>query len=98
MDGLKGFAWEKATVTNAEKKGTPATYGGTGYRSARAALITVETNGIRLRYDGGAANATDGHVIAAGASILIEGNSSVRNMSMYRSGAADATVQITYLR
>lgn len=98
------YDFEKLTVTNVVSNPTatkttvavPADPGRA--RRARAALISVETNGIRYRFDGGNPSATDGHPAAAGETILIEGIEAVKRLKFIRSGGADATVQITYFR
>lgn len=95
-----GFAYEKITVSSTAIGGTSATYAPVvdgGAPRAKAALITVETNPIRIKYSGGAATATDGHLLAAGDSIRIEGAASVAQISMIRTGS-DATVHVTYER
>jgi hypothetical protein len=64
-------------------------------KSAVRAFITVETQPIRIRYDGTAATATVGHLLAIGDYITIDGQENVSNISMIRQ-AVDGVVNITY--
>lgn len=59
-------------------------------------FITVESNTILIRWDGGTAGAgAGGHKLTSGSSITIEGERNCSNVSMIRD-TADATVKITY--
>lgn len=90
-----GFAYEKMTVTNAVKTLTAATYV-SGDKKARVAYLSVETNGVNFTYDGTTPSATEGHLLNAGESITINGYANISQFKMFRSGAADATVKVTY--
>lgn len=83
------IAWEKITVT------TTAATGITPERQGRSALISVETNPVRIRYDGGAATATDGHLLNAGDTIRITSADDLAKTSVIAIGA-NAVLQITY--
>lgn len=83
------ISWEKITV------GTVTATGITPERQARRALITVETNSVRIRYDGGAATSTDGHLVPAGSQMVLLGTQNIIDASLIAI-TADATVQITY--
>lgn len=58
------------------------------------AFVTVETNSIRVRWDGTAPTASVGHLLTAGSSLTIIGESNVTNFRMIRA-TADAVVMIT---
>lgn len=70
-----------------------------GFRKrAVKAWLTVETDQVRLRYDGTAPTSTNGHLLGVGDSIVVEGEGNVSNIRLIRSSGAsvDAAVQITY--
>ncbi len=94
---LQGFAYEKITVSGTAVGGTVGTYAPTDHPRAKSALVTTETNSIRIKYHGGAATAAEGHLLAAGASFRVDGAASVAAISMIATGA-DAAVHITYER
>lgn len=62
---------------------------------AKRAVITIETNGVRWRDDGTAPTAAVGHPIAAGAPAF-EYEGVLGAVQFIRSGAADATLNVTY--
>jgi hypothetical protein len=67
-------------------------------RRCKSVFITVETNSIRIRWDGGdPVSAGVGHLLAGGDSIEINGETTVRKVRMIRE-SADATVRVTYSR
>ena len=63
-------------------------------KRAVSALISVETNSIRLRIDGTDPDASTGHLLAAGDYITIQGESNISRLKMIRA-SADAVVQVT---
>lgn len=67
-----------------------------GGRVKRAvkAFITVETNSIRVRWDGTNPDASTGHLLTAGSSLTITGDQNVSKLRLIRS-SADATVMVT---
>lgn len=65
------------------------------HKRAIRIFVTVETNSVRMRWDGTVPDATTGHLLAAGDSIYLEGESNVGNLKMIRA-TADAVVSITY--
>lgn len=65
-------------------------------KSAARAFITVETAGMRLRFDGVAPTTSVGHLIAAGDYITIDGVENVSNIKMIRATGSDSTVNVTY--
>jgi hypothetical protein len=62
---------------------------------ASKVFLSVETNPVRLRWDGGDPTAALGHLLTAGTSIEIEGEKNVRQLRMIRQGGADGTVMVT---
>ena len=60
------------------------------------ALLTVETDAIRVRYDGIAPTAASGHQVQAGQALSIDSPYDIERFKMIRSGSADATVLISY--
>jgi hypothetical protein len=94
----KWFAYEKLTVPVAGVHLTAATYNpATDPQSAKAALIIVEADQIRLRITGAAehATATDGMLLSPGQSFLIEGSQNIKDAHMIRV-TNDATVHVHY--
>jgi hypothetical protein len=91
------FAHEAITVSNTAIGFTTAT-SVSGDFPASAAIVSVETDAIRYRIDGGnpvAAGA--GHPVASGTTILITGQKNVQNFKAIRE-TTDATIRVTYLR
>jgi hypothetical protein len=97
VPGLVAFAFETLTVSTTALGGTVATFAPDGELPAQSVLISVETNTIRFRYDGGDPSAALGHALAAGASYLLQGAENIANLKMIRA-SADATVMLTYER
>lgn len=64
-------------------------------RDARFAVITVESQPIRYRTDGTDPDATTGHALAATDILILDNFDDIRRLRMIRSGASDATVQVT---
>lgn len=62
---------------------------------AREILLTVETNPCRFRIDGGAPTATVGHLLPAGATMLIQGSNAARNLALIDTAAGASVVSIT---
>jgi len=92
-------AFEKIAVsTTAIGFTTTNIYPASGVQIPRsAALISVETNSIRVRTDGSDPTATDGHLLAAGDYMMIMGTTAMSQLKMIRA-SADATVQVTFYR
>lgn len=57
--------------------------------------VTVNSNAVNYRYDGGDPTTSAGHTIPTNGTVLIEGNQAIQQFRMIRSGALDATVAIT---
>lgn len=72
------------------------TSGGATRRGQRA-LVTVESQQIRFRYDGTAPTSTEGHVAGDGDQIEIVGYDNINNFRAIRHSAAtaDATIRVT---
>lgn len=90
--------FEKISVTDTATGFTAATYAPTGQPAATKALVTVETAAVRYRSDGTAADATTGHLLDPGDSILIEGTDAIVDASFIRSTSTSGTIQVTYYR
>jgi hypothetical protein len=83
-------AFETLTVTNAVAKIlTAVTYG-----TATNALITVEGNSVRVRWDGTAPTTTVGHLCVVGTMLEIAGHDITHFKAI--SVGADATLSVTY--
>lgn len=61
------------------------------------ALVTVETNPIRVRFDGTNPTASVGHLFNAGDSFVVSGQNAVSKLRMIATGS-NATVNCTYFR
>lgn len=57
------------------------------------AVLTVETDSIRIKTDGGNPSSGDGHLVRVGQRIVIEGPKDIGNFRMVRA-TTDATVTI----
>lgn len=62
---------------------------------ADRARITVATNPVRYRYDGGAPTATVGHYLAADGETEIVGRKNIANLRFIRVGGSDGVVSAT---
>ena len=67
-------------------------------KRASRALIAVESGSLRIRVDGGAATADDGHKLGAGDSILLEHADHIAKASLRRVGPSACTVTVSYLQ
>jgi hypothetical protein len=61
------------------------------------ALFTIETNAIRVRFDGTAPTAAVGHLFQPGDTFTVTGQTNVTKVKMIRQ-TADASVSVTYFR
>ena len=67
-----------------------------GFRKrAKAALISVETQSVRLRFDGTAPTASVGHLLATGDYVLVRGEDNVSRILLIRTGT-DGAATLTY--
>lgn len=95
----KAFAYEEITVGATAKFLTIATYRPAGQNGAMMAFISVETDNIRFRIDGGTPTSTVGHPVLAtstsvGSFIICE--AALPRLQMIRSGSVDAAIKVTY--
>jgi len=91
-----GFAYESLTVSTTAIALSAASYIA-GNKKAQVAHITIETNPINYTYDGVTTpTAAIGHNLVATSTIEIEGHNNIVNARFIRSGAADATIKVTY--
>jgi hypothetical protein len=58
-------------------------------------FISVETNSMRVRWDGTAPTASVGHLLAAGDTLTISGEQNCANVKLIRV-SADGTAMVTY--
>lgn len=65
------------------------------HKRAIKAFITVESNSVRMRFDGTSPTASVGHLLANGDSVTIQGESNVSKLKFIRV-TNDATIQVTY--
>lgn len=98
--GYPAYAFESITVSSTAVGFTPTTYtvaeGATGQRRTPAwALVTVESQSIRYRTDGGNPTASVGHLLTAGDALVLD---HPRDVQMFRAirVSSDATIQVTY--
>jgi hypothetical protein len=91
--------FEKITVSSTTTGPTASkltkTATGSFAMSAARVLFTVETDSIRIRFDGTNPDATTGHLLTAGSTFTLNGVENISNLKMIRV-TTDATVQITY--
>jgi len=90
--------YEKITVSSTALGATSTIYtkdaGGGKVIHASKAFISVETESIRIRWDGGTPTSALGHLLVAGDSIEIEGRANIRQLRMIRI-TNDAAVHVT---
>lgn len=106
MKDLTPFARERLTVSTTNKQLTPATYldeanyGKNSHFFAKAAKLKVEgANGIWLDETGDTPSATVGVSLTSSSDpYWIVGLEAIRKVTMQRSGAADAAVEVVYYR
>lgn len=89
------YAYERLTVTNAVVQQLNAVY----RASSGAIFITVETNNIRYRVDGGNPSAINGHLVVAATyqNLWLTDSKSIRDFRMIGIGG-NAIVSVTYYR
>lgn len=66
------------------------------FKRAVRAFITVETQSIRVRFDGTDPDTSTGHLLAAGDFMTLEGESNVSKARLIRATGSDGTAQVTY--
>ena len=87
------FYYEKVTVSTDAVSRLNQTY----REDSKGIFLTVETNSIRFRIDGGDPDANDGHIVIAGGNVYLIDSKSVRNLRMIAVGGS-ATVIVTYYK
>jgi len=93
-----GFAQEKITVSTTAIGPTAATRAPAGEAPAKAALVTIITQPVRLWTTGTNPDSSTGIRLAANDTMLIVGEANVSQLRMIREGGSDATANIQYLR
>ena len=65
---------------------------------ARVAFITVEDNEIRMNLDPGVTvtATTNGHELAAGTSVVLDGTAVLNDVRFIRTGAGSGVIRVTY--
>jgi hypothetical protein len=87
------FAFESVTVTNAAAVGlTQATYD-----AARMAVITVEDNPVRVRWDGTSPTTAVGHLLGVGDTLTIHFSADIFHFKAIATGG-NAVIRVTYSR
>lgn len=92
------YDYEKLVIGVAASGLTPAKRTTNSPVGAKFAVLRCTVADINYRSDGIAATAADGLPLKAGESVEIYGKDSIKNLSMIRSGGADATVYVQYYR
>jgi len=95
------YDYEKITVSTASApciKLTTAKRTTNSPVGAKYVIIVVEANPIRYREDDVDPTATDGILVAAGASFEVKGKDRISKLRMIRQGGADAVVHVHYYR
>jgi len=87
------YNFEKITVSSVVKTLTPGTppYG----RAPSIAVLTTETDSIRLRLDGTAPTDAIGLLVAANSTVTVTGESAIKALKMIRV-TSDATINVQY--
>jgi hypothetical protein len=87
------FAFESVTVTNAAAVSlTQATYD-----AARMAIITVEDNPVRIRWDGTAPTTAVGHLLSVGDTFTLHFSADIFHFQAIATGG-NAVLRVTYSR
>jgi hypothetical protein len=89
------FAYEKLTVTTGAVKRLNSTY----REAAGAIFLTVETNSVRYKIDGGNPSSTDGHLISSGAfqNLYLHDIFAIKNLRLIALDG-NSTAHVTYYR
>lgn len=70
----------------------------TTVRKPISVFITVEDAEIRYRYDSTDPDATTGHILQPGDSLLVEGWHNMNNIKFIRTTSTSGTLQVSYRR
>lgn len=87
------YNFEKITVSSAVKTLTPGTPPNGNVPTS--AVMSIETDAIRMRYDATDPDATTGVRAGANSTVTINGEASIRALKMIRV-TTDATVNVQY--
>jgi len=95
---LTAYAFETFTVSSTSLGFTSSVYNPIASTTRpRMAVVTLETNSIRIRLDGTDPTASVGHLVTAGQEIDVCGLNTMLTFRMIRV-TSDAVVMITYFR
>jgi hypothetical protein len=89
------YAYDSATVSSTAMTMTAIGFSAANIDTADRALISVDTQPVRFRYDGGVPTAAEGHYLESGDTHMIEGNQNIRNLQLIRATGTDGFVAIT---
>lgn len=92
IQGLNPTAYESITVAGTAIGLTAATH-----LKAQHAIITVETAQVRVRFDGTAPTATEGHIVDVGDVIHLNTGSQMTKFKAIRTGTTSGVLKVTYL-
>lgn len=93
---LVAYDYEAVTVSTSAVGLTAAKYNSKTSPGKKYALIVVESNPIRWRMDGSNPSSTEGIPQVASDVVILVGASAIAKFRAIRSGAADATLRVTY--
>lgn len=97
MPTAKGATAEFATITVSNVAiGLGKTLAQLTEAEQVVAIVTVEDQEIRFRYDGTDPTAGVGHVMGDGDAITLVGPERISRFMMIRKGVSDATVRVTF--
>lgn len=95
--GYVGYAFEQINVGTATAVGFgTANITPTGSASAERAIVSVETNRIRYKYDGGTPTAALGHIAEAGDFLTITDYTNIQNFKALSIGSGSSSLQVSY--
>jgi hypothetical protein len=96
FNGPKAYALKGNTISTSAVPISDAgwSWGANDLAEADLAIVSCNTNGVTLTYEGTDPTATLGIALAAGDRITIKHNANVQNIKLIRSGGSDALVTI----
>ncbi len=97
LQAMKAYRTKTQTISNAAVAISAAGWSWTAGDLAAAdrATVTAHTNPIVITWDGTTPTATTGMYVAAGATVVVEGNANVQALQTIRQGGADAVASVT---
>lgn len=93
INNLTPFNYEKLSVLTTAVSSLSSSISS----NALGCFITIETNNIRYRIDGGDPSSTEGHLVIAEQNIWFANSAAVRNFKAIAIGG-DATLVVTFYR